>query len=99
MKANRRHLVPLCGRALEILEAARTLGEGDGPLVFTHRSGRPLDAKQLRWMLRELGIEAVPHGFRFSFRNWAGEETDHPRKETPARARARLEVRRQSEPG
>ena len=32
MKANRRHRVPLFGRALEILEAARTLGEGAGPL-------------------------------------------------------------------
>ena len=29
-------------------------------------------------MLRELGIGAVPHGFRSSFRNWAAEETDAP---------------------
>jgi len=35
MKANRRHRAPLCGRALEILEVAWTLGEGVGPLVFT----------------------------------------------------------------
>ena len=80
MKVNRKHRVPLCGRALEILEAAEALGEGDGPLVFTHRGGKPLDAKQLRWLLRELGIAAVPHGFRSSFRDWAGEETDHPRE-------------------
>ena len=31
-------------------------------------------------MVRELGIAAVPHGFRSSFRDWAGEETDHPRE-------------------
>ena len=80
MKTNRRHRVPLCGRALEILEEAEALGEGNGPLVFTHRGGKPLDAKQLRWLLRELGIAAVPHGFRSSFRDWAGEETDHPRE-------------------
>ena len=79
-KTNRRHRVPLCGRALEILEAAEALGEGDGPLVFTHEGGKPLDDKQLRWLLRELGIAAVPHGFRSSFRDWAGEETDHPRE-------------------
>ena len=30
--------------------------------------------------LREQGIAAVPHGFRSSFRDWAGEETDHPRE-------------------
>ena len=80
MKANRQHRVPLCGRALEILEAARRLGAGAGPLVFTHGGGKPLDDKQLRWLLREQGIAAVPHGFRSSFRDWAGEETDHPRE-------------------
>ena len=80
MKTNRQHRVPLCGRALEILEAAEALGEGAGPLVFTDGQGKPLDDKQLRWLLRELGIAAVPHGFRSSFRDWAGEETDHPRE-------------------
>ena len=80
MKANRQHRVPLCGRALEILEAARTLGEGTGPLVFTRRQGKPLSDKQLRWLVREQEIAAVPHGFRSSFRDWAGEETDHPRE-------------------
>ncbi len=80
MKANRQHRVPLCGRALEILEAARRLEEGAGPLVFTGGQGKPLDDKQLRWLLREQGIAAVPHGFRSSFRDWAAEQTDHPRE-------------------
>ena len=31
-------------------------------------------------LLRELGIAAVPHGFRSSFRDWAAEDTDHPRE-------------------
>ena len=79
-KTNRRHRVPLCGRALEILEAAQALGEGAGPLVFTHGGGRPLHDSQLRRLLRELGVAAVPHGFRSTFRDWAGEETDHPRE-------------------
>ena len=26
------------------------------------------------------GLRAVPHGFRSSFRDWAAEETDHPRQ-------------------
>ena len=80
MKANRKHRVPLCGRALEILEAARRLGKGAGPLVFTRRGGKPLNDKELRWLVREQGIAAVPHGFRSSFRDWAAEETDHPRE-------------------
>ena len=80
MKANRKHRVPLCGRALEILEAVRALGEGTGPLVFTRGEGKPLSDKELRWLVRELGIAAVPHGFRSSFRDWAAEGTDHPRE-------------------
>ena len=34
----------------------------------------------VRRLLRQLGIEAVPHGFRSTFRDWAAEETDHPRE-------------------
>ena len=80
MKANRQHRVPLCGRALEILEAVQAPDEGTGPLVFTRGQGKPLNDKQLRWLVREQGIAAVPHGFRSSFRDWAAEETDHPRE-------------------
>ena len=31
-------------------------------------------------LLRELGVGAVPHGFRSSFRDWAAERTDVPRE-------------------
>ena len=80
MKANREHRVPLCGRALEILEAARTLGDGRGPLVFPTPRGKPLDAQRLVHLLQTHQIAAVPHGFRSSFRDWAAEETNHPRE-------------------
>ena len=80
MKTNRRHRVPLCGRALEILEEAQTLEEGAGPLVFTHGGGKPMHDSAVRRLLRQLGIAAVPHGFRSTFRDWAAEETNHPRE-------------------
>ena len=79
-KANRRHRVPLCGRALEILDAAQKLEGGTGPLVFTHGGGKPFRDGILRRLLRRLGVAAVPHGFRSTFRDWAGEETDHPQE-------------------
>ena len=79
-KTNRRHRMPLCGRALEILEAAQTLEGGAGPLVFTHGGGKPLHDSAVRRLLRQLGVVAVPHGFRSTFRDWAAEETDHPRE-------------------
>ena len=85
-KANRQHRVPLCGRALGILDAARTLGEGAGPLVFTRGRGKLLNDKQLRCLLREQRIAAVPHGFRSTFRDWAAEETNHPREVIEAAA-------------
>ena len=78
MKAKRAHRVPLSGRAVEILDSARTLG--DGPFVFPGRAGRPLSEKRLRRLLQRLGIAAVPHGFRSTFRDWAAEETEHRRE-------------------
>ena len=79
MQAKREHRVPLCGRALEILDAARALGDGN-PHVFPMRSGRPFSASTLVKTLQNLRVVAVPHGFRSSFRDWAAEETDHPRE-------------------
>ena len=79
-KMNRRHRVPLCGRALEILEAAQELEGGAGPLVFTHGGGKPMHDSAVRRLLRQIGVAAVPHGFRSTFRDWASEETDHPRE-------------------
>ncbi len=79
MKAKREHRVPLCGRALEVLAAARTLGDGHR-LVFPMRSRRPILAWTLSKLLRDHRIPAVPHGFRSSFRDWAAEMTDHPRE-------------------
>ncbi len=77
MKAGREHRVPLCGRAVEVLAEARGLGGGGG-LVFPTARGRPLKDMALSGLLRQLGVAAVPHGFRSSFRDWAAEETDHP---------------------
>ena len=80
MKTKREHRVPLCGRAKEILEEARPLEDGAARLIFTREGGKPLGSGRLRKLLRWNGIAAVPHGFRSSFRDWAAEETDHPRE-------------------
>ncbi len=78
-KGNREHRVPLCRRALEILEEARDLGRGTR-LVFPGLRGAPLGRTAIWHLLKTAQIEAVPHGFRSSFRDWAAEETDHPRE-------------------
>ena len=79
MKAKREHRVPLCGRALEVLAAARALGDGNR-LVFPMRSGKAISASTLPKMLQQHRVAAVAHGFRSWFRDWAAEETDHPRE-------------------
>ena len=80
MKAKREHRVPLCGRAVEMLRAARTLGDGCGPLVFPSTGRNPISITRLPRLLQNHKIAAVPHGFRSSFRDWAAEETNHPRE-------------------
>ena len=80
MKAGRQHRVPLCDRALEILGEARKLAGGESPFVFAMERGQALRAERVGRLLKRLGIAAVPHGFRSSFRDWAAEMTDHPRE-------------------
>ena len=79
MKAKRDHRVPLSGRALEILHDARRRSDGTG-LVFRSPRGKPLSDMTLSKLIKELGIAAVPHGFRSSFRDWAAERTNTPRE-------------------
>ena len=79
MKMNREHRVPLSPQAVEVLDAARSLADGN-PLVLPNRWGNPVKGTFLSELLRNLDIAAVPHGFRSSFRDWAAEETDHPRE-------------------
>ncbi len=85
MKAQREHRVPLCGRAVWVLREAEPLrGVATRPefagLVFPSVRGKALDDAAVSKLIRDLGIAAVPHGFRSSFRDWAAEETDHPRE-------------------
>ncbi len=78
MKAKRDHRVPLSNRAVEVLREAQRLSDGMG-LVFPSPTGRTISDNTLSKLLRELGINAVPHGFRSSFRDWAAECTNAPR--------------------
>ena len=78
MKANREHRVPLSKRALEVLAQAAGLSDGSGLVFPGARKGRPLSHNTHSKLLRELGVGAVTHGFRSSFRDWAAEQTHTP---------------------
>ena len=79
MKAGIEHRVPLSGRALEILDEARALADGSGLIFPGTRTGKPLSDATLSKLMRDLGLNGVPHGFRTSFRNWGAESTNAPR--------------------
>ena len=79
MKGNRPHRVPLSARALAVLREAGEYRDDSG-LVFPSARGRPLSDATMSKLVKELGIGAVPHGFRSSFRQWAAERTNIPRE-------------------
>ena len=80
MKAGLEHRVPLSDRALRVLdEARRELTHGDG-ILFPSPTGCVQRAQTLAKLLHGRGVDAVPHGFRSSFRDWAAECTDAPRE-------------------
>ncbi len=79
MKNGREHRVPLSDRALEVLDEASQLAVVEG-WVFPSPRGRAMPQKCLSELMRTLGVDAVPHGFRSSFRDWAAECTDAPRE-------------------
>ena len=74
------HRVPLAARAAEILEIMAAARMGD--FVFPgQKKGKPLSGMAMEMMLRRMKIEnATVHGFRSSFRDWAGNETNFPRE-------------------
>jgi len=81
MKAKRAHRVPLSARSLAILKEAERYKQTESNLVFPGtKLNRPLSDMTLSKLVKELGIDAVPHGFRSSFRDWAGESTSHARE-------------------
>ena len=80
MKGARPHSVPLSARAIALLTEMEALKDGDHVFPGQRRS-KPLSAMALEMLLRRMGIEnATPHGFRSSFRDWAGNRTSFPRE-------------------
>ena len=89
MKAGREHRVPLSAPALAVLQEVRALTATDGApdgLVFHTPRGGALYDTALTQLLRRInrtddaGRIVTAHGFRSSFRDWAGETTAHPRE-------------------
>lgn len=76
MKAKREHRVPLSQAALDVLAAAESLPRPEKQiLIFSNPKGGMLSDMSLTAVMRRMEVEAVPHGFRSTFRDWVGEST------------------------
>jgi integrase len=83
MKMGKEHRVPLSAAALAILNDMKAAnGSAKGTLVFPGgKKERPLSDVAVAKMVGSAGGgDAVPHGFRSTFRTWAAEATAFPRE-------------------
>ncbi len=71
-KNARPHRVPLSVAALNVLTAAKNLPASAG-LIFPSANGKQISNATMAKLLSQHDIDAVPHGFRSSFRDWCGE--------------------------
>lgn len=78
MKAGKEHRVPLSDAAMALLEALPG-GAAEDP-VFPAPRGGALSDMTISAVMRRMGMDAVPHGFRSTFRDWAAERTNYPRE-------------------
>ncbi|WP_202904896.1 site-specific integrase [Marinomonas sp. S3726] len=79
MKARKEHRVPLSSGAMKILqELPRITG---GNLVFPGQQGKQMSDMTLTAVLKRMDRkDLTQHGFRSTFRDWAGETTSFPRE-------------------
>lgn len=80
MKSGREHVIPLSAAALTVLEKARA-ESSSGDFVFPGRGSDALSNMSCLAVLKRMGrADLTVHGFRSTFRDWAGEATAHPRE-------------------
>ncbi|HRK40237.1 MAG TPA: integrase arm-type DNA-binding domain-containing protein [Burkholderiaceae bacterium] len=77
MKAGRPHRVPLSEPVLALLKALPRI-EGEVLVFPGTKPNKPLSDMTLTACMRRLNVDAVPHGLRSTFRDWAAECTSFP---------------------
>lgn len=74
MKAGKEHRVPLAPRAIEILDATKSLGKD---WLFPADKGGKLSGMAMSMLLRRMKLDCTVHGFRSAFRDWSAECTGY----------------------
>lgn len=80
MKAGKEHTIPLSARAAEIVKGLWKTREGE--FVFPGgKADAPLSNMAMSANLKRMNrTDVTVHGFRSTFRDWAGEQTNFPRE-------------------
>jgi len=80
MKMSKAHCVPLSDRAYELLGELYSFRRGE--LIFQHpHNGHEFSINATRALLQRMTDERLTtHGFRSTFRDWAGDRTQHQRE-------------------
>jgi integrase len=78
MKAGKEHRVPLNRQALNLLQALHKTRLNDFVFPGLHKNSA-LGASTLIALIRRMGLAVTIHGFRSSFRDFAGERTEFSR--------------------
>lgn len=78
MKAGKEHSIPLSDATLKLLQDLPRAHADD--FVFPNSKGSALSDVALTALLRRMGRTITAHGFRSTFRDWAGETTAYPRE-------------------
>ena len=83
MKASKEHRVPLCDRAVEILNSIKSNRNPDGYVFPGWKAETGLSDGAMLTLLRKMDVGPyTPHGFRSTFRDWAAEEAHEFSNET-----------------
>jgi integrase len=69
MKAGKEHKIMLCHDAIKLLEGLPR--HDDRNFLFAAKSGGPISDMTISAVCRRMKVDAVPHGFRSSFKEWA----------------------------
>ena len=79
MKAGKSHVVPISGPALAIIK--RQAEQRENEFVFPGDKRAGLSNMALLMTLRRMGrSDLTAHGFRSTFRDWAGDKSDFARE-------------------
>ncbi len=77
MKSGRPHRVPLSEEVIKLLKSLPRLEGTD--LIFPGRlEGKPISDMTMTKVMRDMGVDAVPHGFRATFSSWTASSTAYP---------------------